>query len=480
LPAAGGQFKFDNGGADNGVVEMVTSPWNKALAVMVVSGNSDAGVVKAAQAVSTGLLRANAASNFAVVEQVQPNPVKMSIPTDQSLADISFADTGVVSTPGKALKTLRFANVGNASYRFYMPPGQTVAPTAFFDLVYGHSALINYNRSGLVVSINGQPIGSVRMSDVTAANANNHAQFNIPASVILPGYNRLEVRANLIPNDACTNPQLDGLWVTIWPDSNLHMPVTPAQGGANSLVDLSAYPAPFSFQPTLGSTAFVLPHDDLDSWRSALRVAGFLGNRTKGALFTFSAFYGDEMKDVERAKYNLVVIGRPSQLPIVADMNTSLPAPFDKSIDVAVEFNMQVKYDIPATSPAGYVELFTSPWNPNNMVIAALGNSPQGVTWASAALVDAPLRTRLAGNFAIISSGTQVFTADTRLSSSTPLVEPVSVSAGTSGSKIDLTPFPVKQPEWILPAIYTASGSLLLVLIVATIAALIQRRKGFG
>jgi len=477
LPAAGGQFKFDNGSADNGVVQMVASPWSPARAVMVVSGNSDAGVVKAAQAVSTGLLRSNASPNFAVVEQVQPDPVKMSVPVDQTLADVSFADSGVATIPGKALKTLRFAGDGSASYRFYMPSGQTVSPSAYFDLVYGHSALLNYSRSGLVVLINGQPIGSVRMSDATAANANNHVQFNIPASVILPGYNRIEVRANLIPNDACTNPQLDGLWVTIWPDSNLHMPVTPAQVSTLSNVDLSAYPAPFSFQPTLGTTAFVLPHDDLEAWRSALKVATFLGNRTKGALFTLAAFYGDEMQDADRAKYSMIVMGRASQLPVVADMNPNLPAPFDKASDVAIESNMQVTFNIPATTPAGYVELFTSPWNPDNLILAALGNSPQGAAWAASALVDAPLRSRLAGNFAVI-NGTQVLTTDTRLSPYAQVQDTIAaVDAPASASKIDLTPPPANQPAWILPAIYAASALILIVLLAAMIGAWMRSRK---
>ena len=476
LPAAGGQFTFEPGGADNGVVEMVISPWSLAQAVMVVSGNSDAGVIKAAQAVSTGLLRPNASPNFAVVQQVQPDPIKTAVAVDQSLGDLSFAQTGAAPALGKALKTLRFANVSSASYLFYMPPGQTVAPSAYFDLVFGHSALLNYNRSGLVVSINGQPIGSVRMSDATAGQANNHVQFSIPATVILPGYNRLDIKANLIPNDACTNPQLDGLWVTIWPDSNLHLPVTTAQVNTNSAIDLSAYPAPFTFQPTLGDTAFVLPHDDLEAWRSALQVAGFLGNRTKSALFTFSVFYGDEMKDADRAKFNLVLIGRSSQLPIVADMNSSLPAPFDKASDVAIETGMQVTYNIPPSAPAGYLELFPSPWNPANLVLAAMGNSSQGVTWAASALVDPLLRGRLAGNFATI-SGTQVITADTRHSPYADIIAPVPANPDGTASKLDLTPPAANQPGWILPAIYLASALILLVLVAALIGAWLRSRK---
>lgn len=477
LPPTGGQFKFAGDAGDNGVIEMANSPWSLPRVVLVVSGNTDAGVVKAAQAVTTGFLRTNTAPNLSIIEQVQSNPVNISVPVDQSLAELALADTGNVASPGKALKTLRFASTNSASYRFYVPAGQTVTPDAFFDLVFGHSALLNYARSGLVISINGQPIGSVRMSDTTAANSNNHVQINIPSAVILPGYNRLEIRSNLIPNDACVDPQLDGLWASIWPDSNLHLPLAPTQVSQLSTVDLAAYPAPFTYQPTLGNTAFVLAHDDLESWRSAVRIASFLGDRTNAALYTFATYYGDELKDPDRGKYNLLVIGQPSKLPIISDMNASLPAPFDPTSDVAIESNMQVKFNIPASAPTGYVQLLPSPWNPQNLVIAALGNSPQGVAWASSALVDAPLRTRLAGNFAAI-SGSQVVTTDTRLVSYSQSPDTVTANVIPNiDTKADLTPPPTNRPIWILPAIYVASGLIGLVLLIALISALVRRRR---
>lgn len=472
LKATGGQFAFEGGAPDNGVVEMVAAPWNPAEVVLVVSGNSDAGVVKAAQALTTGVLRVNSAPNLAVIEQVQPSPLAVTAPVDQSLADLTLLDTGLTVAPDKAIKTLRFAGLNSASYRFYLPPGLTVDSSASFKLVFGHSSLLNYSRSGLVILVNGQPIGSARFSDQTAAQTNNEVQFNLPATVVVPGYNRLEIKATLFPVDACTDPKLDGLWATIWPESSLHLPLNQAQVAPLSQVDLSSYPAPFTNEPTLGNTAFVLPHDDLQVWRSALRIASFIGDRSNGALFTFATFYGDELKDPERSQYNLVVLGQPSKLPLVAELNPGLPAPFDPASDVAIETNLQVKYQIPATSPVGYVELFPSPWNPNNLVIAGLGNSPQGVAWAASALVDAPLRSQLAGNFAAI-SGSQVVTTDTRLVSVPADASAPSIQIGQPGAnaQLDLAAPPADRPSWLLPAIYVALALILVVLVVVLVNA---------
>jgi hypothetical protein len=123
------------------------------------------------------------------------------------------------------------------------------------------------------------------------------------------------------------------------------------------------------------------------------------------------------------------------------------------------------------------VELFPSPWNPSNLVVAAFGNSPQGVTWAASALVDAPLRSRLAGNFAAI-NGTQVVTTDTRLSPYAQGSEPVAgnIIPGVN-SNVDLTPPPANRPDWILPAIYVASALILVVLLIALIGAWVRKSK---
>ena len=64
MPSYGSQFKLDASAQDNGIVQMITSPWAAGKVALVVAGNTDAGVLKAAQAVSTGLLRPNTSPNL--------------------------------------------------------------------------------------------------------------------------------------------------------------------------------------------------------------------------------------------------------------------------------------------------------------------------------------------------------------------------------------------------------------------------------
>ena len=106
--------------------------------------------------------------------------------------------------------------------------------------------------------------------------------------------------------------------------------------------DLAAFPSPFTFDPSLGNTAFVLPHNDPEAWHSAVRIAQYMGDQGNAPVVTLKTFYGDEMSEDDRANYNLLILGRATQLPIVGELNDNLPAPFGENSDIAQENGMQV------------------------------------------------------------------------------------------------------------------------------------------
>jgi len=466
FPVQGGQFAVDGGGPDDGIIQQVASPWSPSGIVLVASGNTDASVVKAAQAISTGVLRPNRFPNVAVVDQVQASPVPVSLPMEQTLGDLGYNQ-----------ETLDRIGINTASYQFYLPPGQTLAVDAYFELAYGHSALLDYDRSGLVILMNDQPVGSVRFSAETAHQANNRVQVGLPASAALPGYNRLDLRATLALRDNCIGPDLNGQFMTIWPESRLHMPLNPTQNSAEMSFDLNAYPMPFILNPTLGNTAFILQRGDVASWQTALRIAQYLGDRANGPLTTMATFYGDEAPEDELSRYNLLIIGRPSQMPIVETLNDRLPAPFSGGSEIASESNMQVSFRVPADSSIGYVQLLPSPWNNQNLVIAALGNTPEGVQWAASSLVDAPMRTQLSGNFAAVNNQ-QVVTSDTRLSA--PRLEAMAPSAPqvqVEQPRVDLSVPTTNRPTWMMPAIITAASLAGLVMLIALMGSISRNRQ---
>jgi len=165
--------------------------------------------------------------------------------------------------------------------------------------------------------------------------------------------------------------------------------------------------------------------------------------------------FDDEISKDDLAKYNLIVVGLPSQLSIMKELNDSLPIPFDLETNATRNSYSQVTYLVPPDAAFGYVELLQSPWNADNFVITALGNTPEGVISATTALYDAKLRGQLAGNFAAI-SGAKVQTADTRLG--LPLEDAAVTQAVVNPlepqpEKVDLSTPTIDRPVWLLIAI---------------------------
>lgn len=465
-----GQFNIAEGNPDDGVIEMINSPWSPFRVVMLVSGNNDAATTKAAQAVSSGVIIPGKQKSLSLVQTVQAKPVPVSVPVDQTLGELGYTR-----------ERLSGFGVNSVSYTFYIPPGQTATADAHFELMFGHSALIDFERSGLVVNINSQPIGSVRLTQETAAESINIAQFSIPPSVLVPGNNRIDIIATLQPFSNCNPPDFSALWLNIWPESNLHLPLTTPQINLLSALDLSKYPAPYVFNPVLGNTAFVLQKNLPETWNNAAQIAAYLGDRVNGPITAFKTFFDGEIPEDELPINNFIVVGHPSELAIVKQLTDNLPAPFKDNSDDIIERNMQVIFRLSPDTSVGYVEFLQSPWSSDTIIILALGNNLEGISWASSSLTDTPLGSRLAGDFAVINDGEKMTTTDTRI---TPYVAETIPTASASGSEVVPqvvvpTAAPsVEKPAWVLVVLIISIVAVLLVLLFVIVNSWRQNRVG--
>ena len=467
LPVQKGGFSLPDGSPDDGVIEMISSPWNTQKVVLVVSGNTGEGVVKAAQAVSTGTLYGNSVSNLAIVDTVRDAAIAVPLISDQTLGDLGYEQ-----------RILTNRGIDSESFSFYVDPGRAVSSDSYFELAYGHSALLNYEQSGLIVFLNGTPIGSVRFSDVTAGEAVNRTQIFLPSSVLLPGNNVLEVRSSLEAIDNCTDPNLRSLWATVWPESRLYLPLGSVQVNSVPALNLDVYPIPMVLDPSLNTTAFILPRDDLQTWKLAIRVAAYLGNSSDGPISIPNVFLDGQISSDELKNYHVIILGQPRQLTVMSELNNNLPIPFETGTNNLQDVYSQVIYRTSPDVPFGYVEFLSSPWNSEKIVIAAFGNSPQGVTWAASSLVDVLLRGQLAGNFALIDLD-RVETLDTRLGiqidgAGVPLDGPTIVAPASPTVPAQQS---ASRPAWILLTIQVVAGLILLVLLFVIITNVRRTRR---
>jgi hypothetical protein len=378
---------------------MVVSPWNHIKVALVVGGNTDVAVVKAAQAVSSTVIRTGNRLDAALVEDVNAlDTLSGFLATDRTLADLGY---GVEILDGSGLS--RF------DLEFNVPPGQTVVAEeeAALNLIFNHSSLLDYTRSGLVLRVNNEPVGSVRLSDVSTSLVSQ--QIVIPRTAIHAGVNQLTLLAELSPLAECDTLGRDSLWLNIQPESSLHLPLGPAQDAVVGAVTLDGYPEPFTFDQTLSTTAFVLPANDPVAWDVAAKLAFDLGKYVNGVVLDVIVAYGHDVPEAVRQGRDLLIVGRPTTLPILAEINDRLPAPFTPGSDRVVDERLAVAYRIAPEIGLGYVEFLPAPWDSNRTVIAVLGTAEGGLRAAATALLTPEQRRKFAGDFVVV-QGSQVFT----------------------------------------------------------------------
>lgn len=451
-------------GAEDGVIQMAISPWNPSRVVLVVSGNTDAAIVKAAQAISFGVVKVSPQPNLALVADVHPNLQSSPAAVDRTLANLGYSNV-----------TLQDLGGNISEIRFYVPPGQAPNSDAYWDLVFNHSAMLDYNRAGLLVRLNDEPVGSVRFTDETAKQG--IARIPLPRSSIRAGVNRITVETDLIPRFTCLDPHLSLLWITLRSESVLHLPLGPVQDkDLQRVIDLSTYPDVFALDPTLSTTAFVLPANDPQAWRQAARLAFDLGSRRGIAMADLIAVFGDGVSDSVRKSRDLLIVGHPSDLPIVAQLHDVLPAPFEPGSDLAVERNMRVVYRILPGSSVGYLQVLAAPWSEQRVVWAVLGNDSAGLESVVNALTVSRLRAKLSGNYAFL-NGEQIVVGDTRVAPIGSGLTPTTVISSPGTAPQDAPSTSTGRLGWTLPALGISVGLMVIVLLGLAYAAIARRGK---
>jgi hypothetical protein len=471
-PLQGKTFAAPGMQADDGLLQLAVSPWNTGRAIMVVGGNSDAGVIKAAQALSTTNIQTVGNRDMAVIADVTPAAANVqpnaTLPQEMN----TFADLGY------DILTMNGVGRSETTVRFTVPPGFVTDEDAYVDLTFNHSGLLDFNRSGLTIFMNGNLIGSLLLSEQTAST--NTQRIKIPASSLTANTNEMKFQVDLAPLSQCSFIDTSNLWLSILPESVINLPLSPATATTAAPRDMGSYPYPFTGEPTLSNLNFVLSKSDPASWNTAAQIALQLGRQATGAIFSPGVSYDGEIPDDVRNNKNMIVVGLPTKMQILNDLNNTLPAPFDKGTNVAVLKGQQVAYRFPADASLGFLELVDSPWNANNVILAVSGTTDDGVRQAGNALITPVLQSRLKGNFALV-NGQTLSVADTRTglgmagasANGNAAAEIPVTSSDASSTQAPNSVLAGNQVGWIPMVI---GGLLIAIVIVIIVAALTRRR----
>ncbi|NPV85795.1 MAG: hypothetical protein HPY45_07270 [Anaerolineae bacterium] len=443
----------------DGIIQELLSPWNAERVILAVTGRTDESVLKAARAVHGGRIISTADASLAIVRQAHEQPGEMTYSEDITFDRLTM-DALTFRDFGTTRKTLIF-NV---------PAGVAIGADAYVDLAFNHSQLIDYLRSGMVLRLNGQPIGSVRLSDVTSSY--NQLRIIIPPTAIRVGANHLEIQVDLVPRNICTDPRQESLWVTIFGTSSIHLPVT-TQGVASQPVQaLGQYP--LAVADDLSASAMIVSQNSPPSWYVAVRLAYQLG-----ALAGMGGYpeivYAESVPPSLWSEKHLIVIGNPQQLPIMPELNPVLPLPFGAGGEPGAALSAGLKYQIDEKQSIGYLQLGQT--SSGKVVYAILGNSGAGVQAAAAVLQNPQaLKMLSAGNLAIV-QGKRLMVENVLLGeqgmeqAATVIPEEPAVPAEQSSVAAS------SKPEgWILPVMVISIALIVLLLSLEIFAALEKRR----
>ncbi len=391
--------------ADDGVIQMATSPYNRGKVALVVSGNSDAGVVKAGKALSSGSVRPRKDNSVAIIAEAGVRRANNEpIPEVRSFGDLGYT-------------TLRAQGAGynNFVYEFNAPNSIALIGDAYVDVSYVHSALLDYERSSMNVLLNDVAIGSIRLADVSTRL--NRTRVLVPEAALRPGVNRMVIQSVLSPRGV-RNINTEGLWLSVQADSELRMRFTSKPAPSVAIrTNMANLPKPFTEESNLGGLAFVLPEGDPAALQTAVNIASSLGRQTSNVALDIRAAYSraDSMPDDElRSTRNLIVVGKAADLPLIQTLNPMLPAPYLEGGNIADERNAGVGYRVGNGEDVGYLQLIASPWNPQRAILLVLGSTDTGLSWAGDALTRKDRLGRLEGNLAFVNNE-QVVSANVRM-----------------------------------------------------------------
>ncbi len=415
LPGTAGNFASDEMQENDGVLQLAVSPWNEGKSVLLVSGNSDEAIVKAAQAATSGNVQT--ASNPAVSFVAEVNPL-----SGKNVLQSSAAQGGnpraafdyPLSALGYATQTSAGVGTNWFTYEFIIPPGEVPTNPTYLEVLYSNSAMLDPNRSGFAVYLNNQVVGSVRFD--AENNSSVLARVNIPASIFRTGVNKLDIAADLIPNDICSIFTFSGLWMTVFEETYLHLPLRPATGDAREIKDLKNFPTPFNHDIAFATTTLVLSRNAPELWTSAGKIAYELGNQATGTLVAFEVAFDDNLSPQIYQNRDLIYLGTPATLPSLQNFNEAMPASFEAGSNIALLKSQQVVYRVTENKDLGYLQIFGAPGDSKNSILLIGGTSAQGVMLATDALLQGRTRDSLSGNFASI-DGNKTIVADTRTGS---------------------------------------------------------------
>jgi hypothetical protein len=368
---------------NKGVLQIINSPWDSLLNVLIVSANAEPGLLLAGRAIADREMRQSFKDASALVD---PADFAVLSGTDlawmsdtTTLRQLGFSDRGVIGT-GKF----------QLYYTFNRPPGWALLPGSQLGLSISHSPNLIPDESQVAVYINEILIGSSEVGGETPAGnlvfdlpvdqINQTPDGMRPQSILL----RVQIINNLREED-CVDTHQEAAWLVIEDDTYFVTPHTYVP-----LPDLQAFPYPFVSDQASPPTVIVMPDDPLPTdLEAGLLIANTLGRYGPGSV-EVELIPSSQLNEEQYSDSNLIILGFGQRQPLYDQ--------FSEGFELLPEGAINHIRDNPG---AGQLWTSQSPWNEDRMALLLYSKTSDGFTEAVSALFLSTPPVEEGGNFAV-------------------------------------------------------------------------------
>jgi hypothetical protein len=400
LPIRNGQLLDGNNTplpSDTGVL-MLTTLEDNGLPVLVVTGNSAAGVQKAVRfLVQTQEAQIGTGQVLTVTSLVdEPSPAPREWPGYLPTRN-SFTLRDLTTLGGQPFEdiTVYGTNAPPIEIPFRALPDDRFSRGSRMRVDYSYSAQVDPRTSTVEVRLDDVTIGSKRLN--SAKGGRDSLDVDLPAELIQPD-SQLNVVFNLNPRSAevCGLSRDQSLWGTLHGDTDFNLKRDIFTRMPDLRLLRTGYP--FTAPQDLSETAFVVPSAPRDAdVRTMLAVSERLGRLSRASSVNLQVYTGGNLP-AEARGMNLVGIGTRDRFPLPEVMESG-------GFELRNLFSRGWRGSRVQALPdsQGVVKLMVSPNSGDRAVLAITGQSEQGLTDAAEVFKRDPLFSQLNGDTVLIS-----------------------------------------------------------------------------
>jgi hypothetical protein len=414
---------------EDGILQLAQSEVNPNNSYLVVTGNTDEGVLRAANALTQASPSLGLKGSVSVIESIYTPETN----EDELVQVFTLEDLGI--------RESIFYGIGTQSteFSFFIPGNWDIKEGTALVMNYAHSTQISPGNSTVTIELNRKPVGSLPLEE----NATGELQVIVPINPedFNPGdNNRLTFNIVMDIDFECVDYDSGVAWIRIRETSTLQIPHDVRESGTETpfIVD------PFFHLLDDSAVLFSLPTEpSSQEILTLLRFSQLYGALSPQGVYKFKVNMESEPNTDQFRDYDIVAIGLPTQNPMIQLVNDSLTQPFLEGTDTLKQEVGNITYRLTPDFSVGVIQVITSPWNINRGVSVISGTTEEALEWSMDVFTDEELIYELWGDVSFI-QGDQI---ESIRSIDTTRSTLELVITDLTGQDTDLEPVPVQEEE---------------------------------